>query len=45
VVEAHGGEVAVANALGGGARIAILLPAQPSVGVESVNGSSEGRFS
>lgn len=30
VVEAHGGEVAVADAPGGGARIAILLPEQPN---------------
>ncbi len=36
VVEAHGGEVAVANVPGGGARIAILLPGQLQVKSETV---------
>jgi len=45
VVEAHGGEVAVANVPRGGARIAILLPGQLRVGSESeANGASAGRL-
>lgn len=45
VVEAHGGEVAVANVPRGGARIAILLPEQLRVGSESeANGASGGRL-
>lgn len=46
VVEAHGGEVAVADAPGGGARIAILLPARPPRGVDSeANAASTKRLS
>jgi two-component system sensor kinase FixL len=45
VVEAHGGEIAVANVPLGGARIAILLPGQFQAGSESeANVASAGRI-
>jgi two-component system sensor kinase FixL len=45
VVEAHGGEVAVANVPRGGARIAILLPGQLQAGSASeANGATADQF-
>jgi hypothetical protein len=45
VVEAHGGEVDVANVPSGGARIAILLPGQLNAGCEpDANGGPDARL-